>query len=110
MTAPKHLSADRRKLWQSIVASHELEPHHLELLRLACEALDRAEDRLGVPPFECLGRGRGSRWRLAGNRNDASGEPMGTDPSRCEGETLADRLAEVERRLAEVERMVGVAP
>jgi hypothetical protein len=42
------------------------------------------------PRFECLGRGRGSRWRLAvGNRIDEIEEPLGTDS----GVDRPDRLS-----------------
>jgi hypothetical protein len=33
----------RKTLWRKIVADYDLEAQHLELLRLACEALDRGE-------------------------------------------------------------------
>lgn len=47
--APKHLSPASRALWRSILADFILESHHLELLRLACEAIDRAEEaRLAI--------------------------------------------------------------
>jgi phage terminase small subunit len=42
--APGHLSAATRRWWHSVVDEYALEPHHLHLLRLACEALDRAEE------------------------------------------------------------------
>lgn len=41
---PKHLSPARQTLWKHLVAEYELEPQDLELLRLACEALDRCEE------------------------------------------------------------------
>jgi phage terminase small subunit len=65
MTAkpPNHLSATARKWWASTAATFELEAHHLHLLTLAAEMLDRAaqaravldklgltyEDRFGAP-------------------------------------------------------------
>ncbi len=42
-TAPKHLSAARRRLWAQIVSEWELDPAELEVLRLALEALDLAD-------------------------------------------------------------------
>jgi len=40
--APDGLSEAARKFWKSIVAGWELDPNHLELLRVACQQLDRA--------------------------------------------------------------------
>lgn len=44
--APAHLSARSRKLWRRLVEDYGLdeEPHALEVLRLALEAVDRAEE------------------------------------------------------------------
>ena len=42
--APSHLSSTARRWWHAVVAEYALEPHHLHLLKLACEALDRAEE------------------------------------------------------------------
>jgi phage terminase small subunit len=39
---PEHLSDESRKLWRSVMASFELEPHHRRLLTMACESLDRS--------------------------------------------------------------------
>jgi phage terminase small subunit len=41
--APPHLSARCKALWAQTIAAFTLEATELELLRLACEALDRAE-------------------------------------------------------------------
>jgi P27 family predicted phage terminase small subunit len=40
---PEHLSDRCRKWWRAVMADYDLEPHHEHLLRLAAEALDRAE-------------------------------------------------------------------
>lgn len=42
--APRHLSPSARRIYRRIVAEFLLETHHVELLRLALEALDRAEE------------------------------------------------------------------
>lgn len=42
-TPPEHLSHASRAWWASVVEEYELEPHHIELLTLAAEARDRAE-------------------------------------------------------------------
>lgn len=39
---PAHLSADAAALWRDTLRDYALEPHHLRLLQLACEAWDRA--------------------------------------------------------------------
>lgn len=48
--APKHLSPAGRKLFRRLALDYELdrEPHALEVLRLAVEALDRGEEARGV--------------------------------------------------------------
>jgi phage terminase small subunit len=39
---PSHLSAKAARLWASMHEAYELDPHEVETLRLALEALDRA--------------------------------------------------------------------
>jgi phage terminase small subunit len=60
---PKHLRAETRRWWASVIADFELEPHHVRLLTLAGESWDRCQqaraaiaehgltfiDRLGSP-------------------------------------------------------------
>jgi phage terminase small subunit len=43
--APSHLTPARKRLYRQLVADYglEREPHALETLRLACEALDRCD-------------------------------------------------------------------
>lgn len=43
LNPPDHLSASSRELWLSTTANFTLEDTELHLLRLACEALDRAD-------------------------------------------------------------------
>src|SRR3990167_1234436 len=42
--APMHLKPATRRWYRHVISEYQLEPHHVELLRLCCEALDRAED------------------------------------------------------------------
>jgi phage terminase small subunit len=43
-SAPSHLRSETAGWWRTVVAEFELEPHHLRLLRLACEAWDRGQE------------------------------------------------------------------
>jgi P27 family predicted phage terminase small subunit len=47
-SAPEHLSDRCRKWWRSVVTEFILEEHHLHLLRLAAEALDRSEEARAI--------------------------------------------------------------
>jgi phage terminase small subunit len=42
-TPPTHLRSSTKRWWRSVVSGWQLDDHHLHLLKLACEALDRAE-------------------------------------------------------------------
>lgn len=56
---PRHLSAASKRFWRAILGDFILEPHHIELLRLACEALDRAaEARIALADGNVLVDGR----------------------------------------------------
>jgi len=41
---PSHLSAATAQWWASVMAEYALEPHHVRLLTLACEAYDSAQE------------------------------------------------------------------
>jgi P27 family predicted phage terminase small subunit len=41
---PVHLSPATQQWWRKVLRDYQLEPHHLELLTLCCEARDRAEE------------------------------------------------------------------
>ena len=41
---PAHLNADTGHWWASVMAKYSLEPHHVRLLTLACEAYDSATE------------------------------------------------------------------
>ena len=70
---PAHFSARTKAWWSKILSDYFLQDHHLALLRLACENLDRAEaareeiekngmifvDRFGAPkPHPAVGIAR----------------------------------------------------
>src|SRR5215207_2967028 len=40
---PAHLSEAMREWWSSVMRDYVLEPHHIHLLRLCAEAMDRAQ-------------------------------------------------------------------
>lgn len=47
--APAHFSPRARAFWQFATSEFQLEPHHIELVRLVGEAIDRGEQaRLAV--------------------------------------------------------------
>jgi len=41
--APAHLAPETRAWWREVVRDYQLDPHHLRLLQLACEAWDRCQ-------------------------------------------------------------------
>lgn len=51
---PKHLAAPTRKWFASVVAEYTLDAHHLHLLTLAGEALDRGEQARRILALEGL--------------------------------------------------------
>ena len=78
--SPAYLSKESRKWFASVVASYELESHHLRLLVLACESWDEKEaareqvskagptfvDRYGQPrEHPAVGTGRQARIQFA---------------------------------------------
>jgi hypothetical protein len=68
----QHLSTEIAAWWRDVVATYELESHHLRLLQLACEAWDRAHSppyHTPIPPCRrgvLRGAGSGRRGPLAG--------------------------------------------
>jgi P27 family predicted phage terminase small subunit len=42
--APAHLSEPSRRFYRQVVRAYDLEAHHLRLLVLACEAMDRGQE------------------------------------------------------------------
>jgi P27 family predicted phage terminase small subunit len=40
---PAHLTPETAAWWNAVLMEYALEPHHLRLLRLACEAWDRTQ-------------------------------------------------------------------
>jgi hypothetical protein len=54
--APDHLSDGSRNLYRQLAEDYELErePHALEVLRLACEAIDRCDQaREAIASINC---------------------------------------------------------
>jgi P27 family predicted phage terminase small subunit len=52
--APRHLSSRAKAFWRTVLDGHILEPFQLELLRRACEQLDRADQARAVLEREGL--------------------------------------------------------
>ena len=52
--APDHLSDDARAWWRHVVGDFALEPHHVHLLTLACEAWDRGQQARAILDAEGL--------------------------------------------------------
>jgi phage terminase small subunit len=64
LKAPAHLKPATREWWEGIVTDYVLESHHLKILTLAAEALDRCEEArkiLGKEGIVIVGREGGSR-------------------------------------------------
>jgi phage terminase small subunit len=49
---PAHLNADTGHWWASVMREYQLEPHHVRLLTLACEAYDSAQEAREVLQLE----------------------------------------------------------
>lgn len=56
---PEHLSDRCKKWWRAVMTDYDLEAHHEHLLRLAAEALDRAEQARSILAVEgiCVAAG-----------------------------------------------------
>src|SRR5262245_60624450 len=78
--APRHLKAESKRFYEQVVNDFFLEPHHLKLLRLLCEAFDRCQEarrilaeeglvvnheKLGKRPHPCISIERDSRLAVA---------------------------------------------
>jgi len=102
--APKHLSAPSQALWDSIHTTFDLEDHERETLRLALEALDRANiarralrrhglvytDRHGQPrtrPEVSIEREARNAWArlMGGLKLPADTEPAARQPRSRRG-------------------------
>jgi len=54
MQPPEHLSVDAVSWWRSVQSDFALEPHHIRLLTLACEAWDRGQQARAILDAEGL--------------------------------------------------------
>ena len=84
---PKHLSAESKKLWRSVLADYELEPRHEAILCTALEALDRlrqAQAQMAMRAWE---------WRQPEWVCNGYGAHVDAPPSRTEGRLHAQKLA-----------------
>lgn len=105
--APGHLQAKSRRLWDQTVAAYELEPHELETLRLALEAMDRAatarnalkrhgmtyNDRFGAPhvrPEVAIAKDATAQYAQLMRQLDLPAE----DEGQGQGRSLRGRFAE----------------
>ncbi|MEX2141610.1 MAG: P27 family phage terminase small subunit [Pirellulales bacterium] len=53
-TPPEHLAAAGSRFWAAVVSEYDLEPHAAEVLRAACEQLDRASAARAIIDAEGL--------------------------------------------------------
>ena len=94
---PRHLHPETRRWFKQVAENFELEPHHLHLLTLACEARDRAEAardtlaRLGVTYQDRFGQPR-ARPEVAIERDSRIGfsrllRELGLDGAADPGES-----------------------
>ena len=52
LTPPKHLTPAAKKWWRTTASEFDLDAHHLHLLTLACEMLDRSADARSIVQTE----------------------------------------------------------
>ena len=69
---PAHLNADTGHWWSTVMAEYSLEPHHIRLLTLACEAYDSATEASEVLRHEVkfssiglINQSHDQKWRYS---------------------------------------------
>ena len=98
---PKHLSAEARKLWRSVLADDELEKRHEAMLCTALEALDRMRQAHPAVVIDRESRTRcscapcaNSVWTSSGRPRNAPNRRTGAQHTRTANDELAHGAAE----------------